>query len=193
MRRLASALGSSPMAIYHHVEGRADLLIAVLGELSAEIPRPELPTDPVERMIAVSEHTRATMVAMPWIVEVIRTNVAFGKGGMWTVDLFIEAGTAVGMTDEQTMELYFAVWRYIVGDVIVAAQPPAKLVETDAPVEPAWHERIAAEDLGDLPHFARVRAQWQDFREAYDSQQQLATLIRSCVAVKLAEQSAPAL
>lgn len=195
MRRLAGALGSSPMAIYHHVEGRADLLSAVLGELSAGQPVPELPADPVERMVFASTHTLSKMAAMPWMVEVIRTNVAFGRGGMWTVEAFLSAGAELGFSDEQTLHLFFTVWRIIVGDVVagaqVAAGQPAEAgADAGAVSEAAWNERLAKEDLADIPHVARVLAVWQAVQESYDPAAQLAALIRAEVAAMQAAASA---
>lgn len=181
MRRLASALGSSPMAIYHHVDGRADLLTAVLGELSEGRQVPDLPADPLERMVFASEHTRATMMAMPWIVEVIKTNVAFGRGGMWTVEAFLSAGSELGFSDEQTLHLFFTVWRFIIGDVVAATQG-AGAAERSAEAGAAWNERLAQEDLSDIPHVARVLNVWQAAEGSYDSAVALAAFIRAQVA-----------
>jgi AcrR family transcriptional regulator len=199
MRKLASVLGSSPMAIYHHVEGRADLLTAVLSDLAEHQERPQLPEAPLDRMLFAAAYTHASMLALPWVIEVVRSRIAFGRGGMWTVDTFFGAGAELGLTDEQTMHLYMTAWRFIVGDVLMRSPAPGASVgaesqpgaQTEGPTQSdaPWHERIASAGLDDFPAFARMRAHWEEYAQSFDSASELAALIRRAVASATAQGS----
>jgi AcrR family transcriptional regulator len=52
MRRVAAALGTRPMSLYHHVRDRDDLIDGILGELLEEVPFPPLGTAPWQTLLA---------------------------------------------------------------------------------------------------------------------------------------------
>jgi AcrR family transcriptional regulator len=71
MRRLAKEVGSTPMALYHHVRDKEELLLLLLEDFAAEMPRPDLPADPYERIVATWTAIRDHLSRRPWAVEVL--------------------------------------------------------------------------------------------------------------------------
>src|SRR5699024_11121700 len=71
IRRLAADLGIGTTTLYHHVRDREDLLVQLIGHVVAQIDRPELPTEPRERIVVVMTTARDTLAAMPWAAEVL--------------------------------------------------------------------------------------------------------------------------
>ncbi len=79
MRRVASALGVQPSALYHHVPNKQTLLALMADRLVAEV---EVPTDgPIEKRAAELAHAlRAAMLAVRDGAEVVATASAFRLG-----------------------------------------------------------------------------------------------------------------
>lgn len=74
MRRLADDLGVTPMALYKHVEGREDLIDAMVDAVIA--PLAESPTEAADWLNAVRSRilaARALVVTHPWMVEAIES------------------------------------------------------------------------------------------------------------------------
>src|SRR5262245_44451673 len=72
MRRLAKDIGSTPMALYHHVRDKEELLVLLLDDYAARtMRRPELPADPRERIVVAAAAIHAALADCPWIVEVL--------------------------------------------------------------------------------------------------------------------------
>src|SRR5947207_13783231 len=68
MRRLAKDLDSTPMALYYHVGSKDELLLLLLDEYAREFPRPPLPEDPQERLLAAAQVLHDVLSDCPWIV-----------------------------------------------------------------------------------------------------------------------------
>ena len=71
MRRVATELGSSPMAIYRHVRDKDELLVLLLDALAREVPRPELADEPRTRLRQVCRAMHDGLATYPWVVEVL--------------------------------------------------------------------------------------------------------------------------
>ncbi|MGV9375859.1 hypothetical protein ACWDRB_08595 [Nonomuraea sp. NPDC003707] len=60
------------MAIYHHVRDKEELLLLLLDDYAAGIPRPELPEEPRERVVAAAMAMHEAVSGCPWVVDVYR-------------------------------------------------------------------------------------------------------------------------
>jgi len=75
IRRVASALGVRPMALYSHIASKDDLLALMLHEISGRLLVPEpLPEDWREALRQIARHAYDAYVAHPWTLQ------AFGRG-----------------------------------------------------------------------------------------------------------------
>lgn len=159
MRRLASELDSAPMALYHHVRDKDQLLLLVLEKHAEQISRPELPADPSERLTAVALLLYELLAERAWIVEVLTTGDLFAPAALWFVDEMIGAAVDAGCTPEQGVAVYRAIWSYIVGSLIIQVNS-ARRRERAAPV----YDDAAVAELatGRYPHIAAVADRWTE-------------------------------
>ena len=98
MRRVAEALGVTPMALYKHVEHREHLVDLMLDSLLAAIPQSD-PAD--EWRLAVRSRILATRTALathPWAREAIETRTLASPLALAHMDALIAAMFAGGLS-----------------------------------------------------------------------------------------------
>ena len=80
MRRLAAAIGATPMALYRHVPNKAALLDALVAAVLSrlEFPTGDLPL--AERLRATVRSLRRLLTAHPWLVTLILRGPVLGEG-----------------------------------------------------------------------------------------------------------------
>jgi AcrR family transcriptional regulator len=110
MRGLATELGVTAMALYRHVGGRDELLVAVLDEISERIVHPDLPADPVERAVTVLVALRAFLVEHPWVLRLIVGGQWSSLRGLWFQDAVLAAGRDAGLDDAGAVACYTSLW-----------------------------------------------------------------------------------
>lgn len=71
MAAVGRRLGVSAMALYRHVEDKADLLDGLVERLLDEVPLPEPGPDPVERLAALGAGIRATALRHPHVFPLL--------------------------------------------------------------------------------------------------------------------------
>jgi AcrR family transcriptional regulator len=76
MRRLARELGVEAASLYHHVEGKDQILDGLVDLVAAEIELPGSSADWRETVSQRAHHTRASLLRHPWAVSLMasRTN-----------------------------------------------------------------------------------------------------------------------
>jgi AcrR family transcriptional regulator len=119
MRRLAADLNSTPMALYHHVRDKDELLVRVLESQARAMPRPDLPAEPRERLVAASVLLYELLAERPWIVEVLTGDDLIGPSALWIVEVMVGAAADCGLTADEAFYVYRTIWFYIVGDLII--------------------------------------------------------------------------
>ncbi|WP_278263924.1 TetR family transcriptional regulator [Nocardia sp. AG03] len=160
MRRLATELDSAPMALYHHVRDKDQLLLLVLEKHAEQISRPDLPIDPRERLTAVALLLYELLAERAWIVEVLTSGDLFAPAALWFVDEMIGAAVAAGCTPEQGVAVYRAIWSYIVGSLIIQVNTARRRERSGAPV---YDDAAVAELATDTyPHIAAVADRWTE-------------------------------
>ena len=119
MRRVADELGASPMALYRHVRGKDELLVALLDELAAALPRPRLPRAPRARVLAASRHMRDGLAAHPWIVDVLAGGDLIAPSILWLMEEIVAGFVAAGLSSARAADGYRVIWQFTVGDLVV--------------------------------------------------------------------------
>jgi AcrR family transcriptional regulator len=161
IRRLATQLGIGATTLYHHVRDREDLVVLLLNEFIAQIPRPELPEDPRDRIIAAAVAAHDALAAWPWAAEVLTTDGFIGRldeSALWLVEEILASVIAHGHTQPQAIYIFRTIWYYMVGEILVRAHSrrhPAALETTPANFPPAHLPHLAAA----FPHWATIAAQ----------------------------------
>ena len=119
MRRLAKELASTPMALYHHVRDKDELLLLLLEEHARGIPRPELPEDPRERLIAAAQLLHDVLAECPWIVEVLASDDLMAVSALWIVEAMVDDAIEYGLSPERAVGAYRIIWYYTVGELMI--------------------------------------------------------------------------
>ncbi|PZG47351.1 TetR family transcriptional regulator [Spongiactinospora gelatinilytica] len=174
MRRLASELGSAPMALYYHVRDKDELLLLLMEAQARRIPRPEFPDDPRDRLVAVATTLYELLAERVWIVEVLTGDDFTAPSALWFVDEMIGAAIDNGHTPEQAVYIYRTIWFYIVGDLIIRVNGERRRARTAGSTPE--NNVIAGVESGTHPHLARVAARWSELN-ARDTHRQALTAI----------------
>jgi AcrR family transcriptional regulator len=168
MRRLAKEVGSTPMALYHHVRDKEELLVLLMDDVAERtMRRPELPADPRERVVALAAAIRAALVERPWVVELLAADDLMAASALWYSDRIVDAFVACGLTVENAVHAYRAVWYYTVGERTVRAASARRRADDD---RPTYRDRLIADaDPGELPRLASLGGRWPELtaRDTY--------------------------
>ncbi|MEU6586890.1 TetR/AcrR family transcriptional regulator [Nocardia sp. NPDC046763] len=164
MRRLATALGATPMAVYHHVRDKEELLLLLLGEAAASMQRPELPAAPRERLIVAARALHDTLAQLPWVVEVLTADDLLSPSALWYPETIIDAAIAGGLAIDDAVHAYRTIWYYTVGEILVrAAARKRRTTDTRA----TFREKLFADiDSAELPRLAAVADRWAELTDA---------------------------
>ncbi|MDN3259928.1 TetR/AcrR family transcriptional regulator [Streptomyces sp. CSDS2] len=160
MRRLATEIGSTPMALYHHVRDKEELLLLLLDDYATRsLRRPDpLPTDPHERILGAALALHDVLAACPWIVEVLTADDLMSTSALWFVEQIVAGLTDCGLTLDQAVHAYRAIWYYTAGEILVRATASRRRT-TDA--RATYRDRVFTDlDPAELPHLSQVADRW---------------------------------
>ncbi|MFJ2868682.1 TetR/AcrR family transcriptional regulator [Kitasatospora sp. NPDC087314] len=165
MRRLATEIGSTPMALYHHVRNREQLLVLLLDDYAARtLRRPEPPAgppaDPRERVLASAAAIHEALSGCPWIVEVLTADDLMSTSALWFVEQIVDGLTACGLTPERAVHGYRAIWYYTVGEMVVRAAAGRRRADDE---RATYREQVfGGLDPDELPRLAQVADRWAE-------------------------------
>ncbi|MEV7195501.1 helix-turn-helix domain-containing protein [Streptomyces sp. NPDC093510] len=175
MRRVAKEVGTTPMALYHHVRDKDDLLMLTLSGTAATVPRPELPADPRDRLLAVSLHMHGALARMPWVVEVIGLGDLTDKGALWMVEEIVGAGIDCGLTPADAVRAYRTVWHCVYGDLVFRHAMERRA--EDPGRKRYFPDMLTDADADELPHLTALAGRWSELTDDYDVARQLGAVI----------------
>ncbi|WP_049567134.1 TetR/AcrR family transcriptional regulator [Nonomuraea sp. SBT364] len=168
MRRLAREVGSTAMALYHHVRDKEELLLLLLDDYAADLPRPEgLPEEPRERVVVVATAMREALSGCPWIVDVLRADDLLSVGALWYPEKIIDAAVGAGLTTEEAVDAYRIIWHYTAGELGGRAAAGRRRAQGGS----TYRERVFAELDGDeFPRLAELGRRWEELtaKDTYD-------------------------
>ncbi|MGW7469036.1 TetR/AcrR family transcriptional regulator [Streptomyces xantholiticus] len=119
MRRLARELSITPMALYHHVRDKHELLLLLLAYKSRSFPRPVLPDEPRERLLAAAQLLHDVLTECPFLDEVLASPDLLAVSALWVMEALLDAAVECGLTLEQAAQTHQAIWHYTVGVLMV--------------------------------------------------------------------------
>lgn len=153
MRRLATELGCTAMALYHHVRDKEDLLRLLLNDYADRVQWPPLPGDPRERIIVAATAMHEVLAARPWIVEVITADDLLGISALWFAESIVAGAMDCGLTADRAVHAYRIIWHYTAGEIIIRSRSAARAAED----RPTYREQIFADlDPQALPRLAEL-------------------------------------
>ncbi|MET9182696.1 TetR/AcrR family transcriptional regulator [Kitasatospora aureofaciens] len=160
MRRLASEVDSTPMALYHHVRNKEELLVLLLDDHAARTLRPtELPSEPRERVVAAAAAIHEALSACPWIVEVLTADDLMSTHALWFVEQLVDGLVDCGLSLERAVQGYRAIWYYTAGEIVVRTTAARRRAGND---RPTYREQVfAGLDADEYPRLAQVADCWE--------------------------------
>ncbi|MDV9177918.1 helix-turn-helix domain-containing protein [Streptomyces sp. W16] len=175
MRRVAKEVGTTPMALYHHVRDKDALLMLTLSGLASTLPRPVLSEDPRERILATTAHMQALLGSMPWLADVLVHGDLLDKGALWMVEEIVDSFIVAGLTPEEAVSGYRTIWYLVLGDLIYRRGVDRRAAEQE-------HERyftalVTEEDADELPRLVGLWQRWDELTVSYDLARQLEAVL----------------
>jgi AcrR family transcriptional regulator len=162
MRQVAAELDASPMAIYRHVADKDELLVLLLDRLASSVPRPALPADPRERVMAACRVMRDGLAQYPWIVDVLAGGDLIAPSILWLIEEIVAGLHACGLSYAQAAGGYRAIWQYTVGSLVVQ-RGLDEIAKLQRP--PYVMGVLTGVDPEQLPALAALAPYWADARE----------------------------
>ncbi|MFE2156876.1 TetR/AcrR family transcriptional regulator [Streptomyces lydicus] len=157
IRRLAAEMGIGATTLYHHIQGKDDLLVLLLSHYIGEIERPRLPSDPRDRIVAAATAMHDALAAWPWAAEVLTADGFVGlldESSLWMVEAIVAAADDYGCTPPQTVDVFRSIWYYTVGEILVRSRSPHRRADRELPT---FRETF---DASRVPHLAALGDQW---------------------------------
>ena len=167
MRRVAAEIGSAPMALYHHVRNKEQLLSLLLDDVARELPVPELPADPRERIVVAATTVHDLFLAHPWVAEALTSDDLLSPTALWFPEAVVDAAIACGVSPDDAVRVYRTIWYYTAGEMVVRAAGARRRAADD---RPTYREQVFAElDAQELPRLAAVGPRWAELtaRDTY--------------------------
>jgi len=166
IRRLAAELGVGATTLYHHVRDKDDLLIQLLEHYARQLPRPGLPADPRDRIVAAATVLHDALAAWPQAVEVLTADDLLGESALWMIEAIVGGALGCGCAPERAVELYRSIWYYTVGEILVRARAGRRAAED----RPRYRDTVFANlDESRFPGLAAVGDRWPELaaRDTY--------------------------
>nr|WP_229805752.1 TetR/AcrR family transcriptional regulator [Microbispora rosea] len=160
LRRLAAEIGIGTMTLYHHVRDKEDLLLLLISEYADQIPRPDLPSEPRDRIIATSIVIHDALADWPWAAEVLTSDGFIGRLGesLWMVEAIVAGAIDHGCTPEQAVHLFRSIWYYTVGEILVRAHSARRPSNEQQTAKPSpFFEGV---DATRMPRLVSLGEQW---------------------------------
>jgi AcrR family transcriptional regulator len=161
IRRLAAEIGVGATTLYHHVRDREDLLVQLVNDLAEQVPRPDLPTEPRDRIVVVATALHDALAAWPWAAEVLTVDGFLGRvneSALWLVETILDGAIDYGCTSAQAVDVFRNLWYYTVGEILVRARTDRRRSDSEPPIY--GDTFFGSVDLSGLPRLAAIGGQW---------------------------------
>lgn len=115
IRALAAGLGVKPMAIYHHVANKGEILDAIVDAVYAEtyLPRPDAPWR--EELAQRSRSVHEALNRHTWALGLMETRKAPGPANLASHEAVLEALLSAGFSLPATAHAYATLDAYVYG------------------------------------------------------------------------------
>lgn len=153
MRTLARELGVKPMALYHHVANKEEILDgivdAVFGEIELPVPGGEWRAEMRRRAVSA----RLVLKRHPWSIELLQSRTSPGPSTLRHHDSMIGTLRAAGFSVEMTAHAYALIDSYVYGFALSEASLPINGPETVAEVAGEMMKFFPAQEFPHLYEF----------------------------------------
>jgi len=124
MRRLARELGVEAASLYHHVNGKNQILDGLVEAVAAEIERPAPSTDWRMAITERAINTRAVLRRHPWAVSLMASRTSPGPATLGLLEAGIRCFREGGFSIRQAAHAISVVDSYVHGFVLQEVNLP---------------------------------------------------------------------
>ncbi len=124
MRRLARELGVEAASLYHHVEGKNQILDGLVDGVAAEIERPTPATDWRAAISQRAHNTRVVLRRHPWAVSLMASRTSPGPATLGLLETGIRCFREGGFSVLQAAHAISVVDSYVHGFVLQEVNLP---------------------------------------------------------------------
>lgn len=123
IRRVATALGVSPMALYRHVADKDELLLVLIDRLAARFRYPARPQDdPREAILTLWATLYDGLAQHPWLPEVLARRRLMAASVLDAIEEIHANLIALGLSLDQAVVTYRIMWQLTLGALLVRAE-----------------------------------------------------------------------
>jgi AcrR family transcriptional regulator len=163
IRSLAQSLGVQPMAIYHHVANKGEILDGVLDLVFGEIELPTPGGDWRAELARRAHSARRVLRRHSWAIMLLQSGTSPGPATLRHHDAIIGTLRRAGFSVTMTAHAYALMDSYVYGFVLSETALPINGPETVAEVATAMRERHPLDDYPDLAEFSREHIMRPDY------------------------------
>ncbi len=138
IRRVAAALQTRPMDLYHYFARKDELIDLMVDEVIAGAVLDELPPDWRDALTAIARALRAVCLAHPWMVTAAGQQALIGPNVMRHAEQSLQATAALGIDQTKRLAIWRAVDTYTMGHAHISPHSEGNTAD-----DPGW--RAAAE------------------------------------------------
>ncbi len=154
MRNLAQELGVKPMALYHHVAGKEEVIDGMVDTVFREIDLPPQNHAWMEAIRQRNRSARTVLLRHPWAVNLMEARSAPGPATLSHHDAVIGCFRKAGFSIEMSAHAYSLVDSYLYGFVLTEVNLPFDSAETTHEVTEAIMEQFPTDDYPHLTELA---------------------------------------
>lgn len=124
LRRLADALGVTPMSIYWHVRDKAELLELVGQAVLAEVEIPPASGDWRQQLTDLHRAMLVVLLRHPNALDVLIGRARYGAAGVTMFERLLAILLEAGLSPEAAFDAYMTLYEYLLGFAAVANRTP---------------------------------------------------------------------
>jgi AcrR family transcriptional regulator len=170
MRLLAEHLGVKPMALYHHVANKSEIVDGIVDLVFSEIELPSPSGAWRPEMTRRACSARHVLRRHPWAIPLLQSRTRPGPATLRHYDAVIGALRGAGFSLPMTAHAYALLDSYIYGFALSEASLPINGPETVAEVAESMMLRYLAQDYPHLSEFStgHILQPGYDFGQEFD-------------------------
>ncbi|MEZ5157943.1 MAG: TetR/AcrR family transcriptional regulator [Candidatus Nanopelagicales bacterium] len=169
MRALAQRLDRKPMAVYHHLRGKEEILDGLVDMVFAEIEDPRPEGDWREELAARCHSARSVLGKHPWVIGLMESRTNPGPATVKHHDAVIGTLRRGGFSVALTAHAYALIDSYLYGFAVQEAGLPFEADTVDEIAE----EMVSALPAEQYPHLVELTVEHvlqpgYDFADEFD-------------------------
>jgi len=154
MRLLADHLGVKPMALYHHVTNKSEIIDGIVDLVFSEIELPAASRPWRSEMTRRARSARQVLRRHPWAIALMQSRTRPGRATLQHHNAVIGALRGAGFSLSMTAHAYALLDSYIYGFALSEASLPINGPETVAEVAESMMLQYLARDYPHLSEFS---------------------------------------